>query len=55
MPAFRISLVDGTSYVTSMAVGVTLAMAKAYFLGQTLNIGLGPEDYLVQCTNVEQI
>lgn len=55
MPAFRVHLADGTSYVTSMTVGVTLEMALAYFKGQTLNLGLGPEDRLVKCTTVEQI
>jgi hypothetical protein len=33
MPAFRVHLDDGTSYVTSMAQGVTLADARAYFVG----------------------
>jgi hypothetical protein len=33
MPAFRVHLDDGTSYVTSMAHGVTLADARAYFVG----------------------
>lgn len=55
IPAFRIHLADGTSYVTSMAVGVTLDMALAYFKGKILNLGLGLEDYLVKCTKVEQI
>lgn len=34
LPAFRITCADGYNYVTSMAVGVTLADAKSYFLGQ---------------------
>ncbi|CAB4171818.1 hypothetical protein UFOVP930_22 [uncultured Caudovirales phage] len=33
MPAFRVHLDDGTSYVTSMAHGVTLDDARAYFVG----------------------
>lgn len=33
MPAFRVHLDDGTSYVTSMAPGVTLADARDYFVG----------------------
>ena len=32
MPAFRFHLDDGTSYVTSMARGVTLDDARAYFV-----------------------
>lgn len=34
LPAYRVTLDDGTSYVTSMADGVTLADARDYFLGQ---------------------
>lgn len=34
LPAYHVTLSDGTSYVTSMANGVTLADAKAYFMGQ---------------------
>jgi hypothetical protein len=31
LPAFRITRDDGTSYITSMAVGVTLKEVKQYF------------------------
>lgn len=34
LPAFRVHLSDGSSYVTSMAQGVTLEQAQAYFVGQ---------------------
>jgi hypothetical protein len=37
LPAFRITFTDGISYVTSMAIGVTLEMAKAYFVGARLS------------------
>jgi hypothetical protein len=36
LPAFKITLADGSFYVTSMAAGVTLADAKAYFLGKSI-------------------
>jgi biotin synthase-like enzyme len=36
LPAYRIFLSDGTNYVTSMAKGITLADARAYFLGEWL-------------------
>ena len=36
LTAYRIHLSDGTSYATSMAAGVTQAMAEEYFLGHTL-------------------
>ena len=55
LPAFKIYLADGTSYVTSMSVGITLADATAYFKGKILNRGTYDKDYLVRCTNVEQI
>lgn len=34
LPAFKITLDDGSSYVTSMASWVTLAGASEYFMGQ---------------------
>lgn len=34
MPSFRITYNNGSSYVTSMAAGVTLAMVREYFLGK---------------------
>jgi hypothetical protein len=34
LPAYKITRDDGISYVTSMAANVTLADARAYFLGQ---------------------
>jgi len=34
LPAYKITLHDGSSYVTSMARGITLEAARAYFLGQ---------------------
>jgi hypothetical protein len=33
LPAFKISLSDGSSYITSMAAGISLEAARAYFLG----------------------
>lgn len=33
LTAYRVHLSDGSSYVTDMAAGVTLAEARAYFLG----------------------
>lgn len=34
LPAFRVTRSDGTSYITSMSHGITLAEARAYFVGQ---------------------
>lgn len=34
LPAFRVRMNDGTTFVTSMAEGVTLARARAYYMGQ---------------------
>jgi hypothetical protein len=35
LTAYRVHRDDGTSYVTSMAAGVTLEQARAYFIGLT--------------------
>lgn len=32
LPAYRVTYEDGTSYVTSMAAGITLAQAREYFV-----------------------
>lgn len=34
LPAFRVFLSNGTSYVTSMAANTTLENARSYFVGQ---------------------
>lgn len=33
LTAYRVTNADGTSYITSMAAGVTLDEAREYFLG----------------------
>lgn len=33
LTAYRVHRSDGTTYVTNMAAGVTLAQARAYFIG----------------------
>ncbi len=35
LPAYRVIYADGTSYVTSMAKGITLDQARAYFVGES--------------------
>jgi len=35
LPAFKVTRSDGSSYVTSMAIGVTLKEARNYFIGAT--------------------
>jgi hypothetical protein len=35
LTAYRITHDDGTSYVATMAAGVTLKQARAYFIGLT--------------------
>jgi hypothetical protein len=36
LPAYRVHLSDGSSYVTSMAANVTLSDAQAYFEGMKI-------------------
>lgn len=33
---YRVTLSDGSSYITSMAHDVTLAQARAYFVGRSI-------------------
>lgn len=53
MPAFRVHLSDGTSYVTSMARGVTLRAAREYFIGAEFEIEEGKPN--VRAVKVEQV
>lgn len=50
LPAFRVFYADGTSYVTSMAAGVTLAQARAYFVGQSFE---QPDESMKLVVNAE--
>ncbi len=34
LTAYRVTMSDGSSYETSMAAGITLEEARAYFIGQ---------------------
>lgn len=56
LPAFKIHLNDGTSYITSMAANVNLAMARRYFLGmrQTKEDEQGRE-YTLRVVAVSQV
>lgn len=38
LPAYRVTKPDGTSYVTSMAAGITLEEARRYFTGRTVEV-----------------
>ena len=51
MPAFRIFLSDKTDYVTSMAAGTTLLVAKQYFLGKWFTQS---DETSLQCIAVEE-
>lgn len=51
MPAFRIYLNNGESYVTSMAKGITLEDAEHYFLDEVIEWG---SDY-ARIIKVEQL
>lgn len=57
LPAFRIHRNNGTSYVTSMALGTTLLDAQAHFLGVTFteeDPATGTETRW-QCVEVEPV
>jgi hypothetical protein len=55
MPAFKVHLSNGNSYVTQMAIGTTLAAAIHYFLGKWFNHGQGGEDLMLKVTKVEKV
>lgn len=51
----KVYLADGSNYVTNMSASTTLEKAKEYFVGQMLNMGTYPEEYMVKCIDVELI
>jgi hypothetical protein len=53
LPAYRVHLSDGSSYITSMAHGITLDQAKAYFVGQWFV--QNDETTHLQAVNVEAV
>lgn len=50
LSAYRVYLSDGTSYATDMAAGITLAEARAYFVGQEFE---QPDERLLKAVRVE--
>jgi hypothetical protein len=54
LPAYRVYLANGTSYVTSIARNITLEKAQAYFVGASMEttVGDGPESFS-RCVKVE--
>ena len=56
LPAYRVYLANGTSYVTSMARNVMLEKARAYFVGASIDVtlGEGPETFS-RCTDVQPV
>lgn len=55
LTAYRITYADGSQSTTNMAAGVTLDDAKAYFIGQRFDLGVYPEERMVEAVDVEQI
>jgi hypothetical protein len=53
LTGYRVHRSDGSSYVTSMAVGVTLEDARAYFVGQVQYLDL-EETVKVTVTDVTE-
>jgi hypothetical protein len=56
LPAYRVFLANGESYVTSMARNITLDKARAYFIGASIDrtIDGGPEIFS-RCTDVQPV
>ena len=55
LPAFKVTTDTGHSWTTSMAKGITLAQAKKYFLGQSFDVGVFPEEKMEKVVKVVQI
>lgn len=55
MPVFKVTYDNGSIVTTSMASGLTLDDAKAYFLGKQFNLGSGPNDRMATAIKVEQL
>ena len=55
LPAFKITTASGHSWTTSMAKGITLAKAKKYFLGQSVDVGSGAKEKMEKVTKVVQV
>mgnify|MGYP001340647205 CR=1 FL=1 len=53
LPAYRVILSDGNSYITSMAAGITLAVARQYFLGMRVAYSEETEKTAPVCVAVE--
>lgn len=56
MLSFRVTTDGGEHWVTTLAAGLTLKDAEAYYIGQPFNIG-GPDgtDRMVRVVKVEQL
>lgn len=55
LPAYRITYTNGQQIVTSMAAGVTLEEAKAYYIGHEFNLGEVDQDNMQTAVAVEQV
>ena len=53
MTAYRVTYDDGSSHMTSMAHGITLDEARAYFIGQRLE--QADERTMLTAVAVEQV
>lgn len=52
LPAYKITYEDGTGYVTSMAKGITLEDARAYFVGKSFEM---PDGTMKRIKSVETV
>lgn len=55
LTAYKITYADGSTTSASMAAGVTLEDAKAYFIGKQFGLGVYPAENMQEAVNVEQI
>jgi hypothetical protein len=55
LTTYKIAYRDGSTSVTNMAAGITLPDAQNYFLGRYFDLGVYPEERMVQAVQVEAI
>lgn len=55
LTSYKITYADGSTSLTDMAAGITLADAQKYFIGQRFDRGAYPVENMQEAVKVEQI
>ncbi len=55
LTTYKITYGNGMTTVTSMAAGITLDEARAYYIGQWFDLGINDREDMQQAVDVEEI